>query len=441
MAPTPFHPVQSSRRAFVFVALALAGIVLVACQDPSESATQEAGSAGTAGSATPDPVAAPSVSTKSQPPLATPSSSQTASRVPGVKAISARLLFTGNVFWGRYMNDWSQASDLGTAYPFSRLGEFDRDGYDAWISGLECPTVPGIAPTSAEQEAALAFNCSPEYLPEAARWFTAFSLGNNHTDNQGADGFAATKTELAKAGIQYFGHYDPNTLDEVCGTVIVPARIAYDDGTSARGELPLAMCAHHGVFGIPSAASLDQISRYASHLPVIALPHMGAEYQPAPDQIKRDTYRAMVERGADMVLGDHPHWVQSAEVYQDKLIVYSMGNFMFDQQYNAEVTRSAAIEVRLMAAPPRPATSGAASSLAGWLELAAVCRDGLDACVAAADAAGLERLDLDYEFAVVGTANNERLTRPATPVEQAGIEERLGWARLELPGSDTRSDG
>ena len=61
-----------------------------------------------------------------------------------INKISANVLFTGNTYWGRYINDWSMASTLKYSYPFSRLKEFDRNNYDAWISGLECPTVPNV---------------------------------------------------------------------------------------------------------------------------------------------------------------------------------------------------------------------------------------------------------------------------------------------------------
>jgi poly-gamma-glutamate synthesis protein (capsule biosynthesis protein) len=341
---------------------------------------------------------------------------------PQVTGATSRVLFTGNIFWGRYIDDWSQASDLGTAYPFSRLEEFGREDWDAWIAGLECPTVPDLDLTSAEQERTLAFNCPPEYLEEAAKFFTAVSLGNNHTDNQGAEGFDETKRQLDKAGIQHFGHYDPTALEEVCGVVLLPAKILHDDATSSLGRLPLALCAHHGVFQIPPADSLELIDKYSKVLPVIAMPHMGAEYKATPDQIKTDTYRAMIDLGADMVIGDHPHWVQTAEEYKDKLIVYSMGNFMFDQQYNTEVTRSATVDVDI--------TVGSSPDLAGWLEIAPVCADGLDACVAAAEERGLNRLDLEYSVSIIGSRNDERLTHPANKAEQADIEARLGWDKL-----------
>jgi poly-gamma-glutamate synthesis protein (capsule biosynthesis protein) len=341
---------------------------------------------------------------------------------PQPVAAITRILFTGNIFWGRYIDDWSRASDLGTSYPFSRLDEFDRDAYDAWISGLECPAVEGLDLSSARQDADLSFNCLPEYLPEAASWFTALSLANNHTDNQGADGFEETKRHLREAGIQYFGHHDPNVLDEVCGLVIVPATATYDDGSAGAGHLPFAMCGYHGVFQVPSAESLDLISRYSQYVPVIAMPHMGAEYTATPDQIKTDTYRAMIDRGATVVLGDHPHWVQSAEEYGGKLIVYSMGNFMFDQQYNHEVTRSAAVDVTFAV------TDG--GDVEGWLDLASEPIDGLDDLVAEAERRGLSRLVVEGQYSIRGTRDDGRLVHPADAEEQSAIEDRLGWAAL-----------
>jgi poly-gamma-glutamate synthesis protein (capsule biosynthesis protein) len=337
---------------------------------------------------------------------------------PRAVSLESRILFMGNTFWGRYINDWSMASDLGYAYPFSRLNEFNREQYDAWISGLECPTVAGLNLSSYAQEETLSFNCPPEYLPEAAKWFTAFTLANNHTDNQGADGFAETKTQLAANGIQYFGHYDPEALDEICNVVIVPARILFDDNRREKIELPLVFCGYHGVFKVPSAESLAQITLYSEYFPVIAMPHMGAEYQAAPDDLKISAYRTMIDNGAEMVIGDHPHWIQNSEVYNGRLIVYSMGNFMFDQQFNGEVTRSALIDIKL---------SGDAESAQRWAAVAEQCRVGLSECLEIARQNQLPKLQLTYEFDVLGSDDSGHITKPATPEELESIKQRLNW--------------
>lgn len=341
--------------------------------------------------------------------------------IPTPVKIDANTLFFGNAFWGRYINDWSMASPLKTAYPFSRLGEFNREEYDAWIAGLECPTVANFSQTSAEEDATLSFNCSPDYLPEAAKWFTAFTLANNHTDNRGVEGFAETKLHLEENKIQYFGHYDPDELQDVCEVIALPVKVTYNDDVIKEQSLPVALCGYHGVFKIPSEESLAVMEQYSALMPVIAMPHMGVEYQPAPDQLKTSTYRSMIDHGADMVIGDHPHWIQTTEAYNGHLIVYSMGNFMFDQQDTAEVVRSAGIRVVMSV------QDADSEQLSKWVALAESCRTFHDTCLARAQTEGLKKLPFTYQFGVVGTNDSGKIVKPATAEQQADILARLNW--------------
>lgn len=353
---------------------------------------------------------------------------------PQPTTLSSNVLFTGNTFWGRYINDWSMASPLKTAYPFSRLHEFNREEYNAWISGLECPTKSGVNMTSAEMEVALQFNCSPDYLPEAAKWFTAFTLANNHTDNQGEDGFAETRTRLDENGIQYFGHYDPTIVEDVCEVISLPVTVTNDDDSTKDGFMPIALCGYHGVFRVPPKESVEVIEKYSKYMPVIAMPHMGAEYEPAPDQIKTDFYRSLIDAGADMVLGDHPHWIQNTESYKGHLIVYSMGNFMFDQQGVAELVRSAAIRVVMTST-----TENDHAVLSKWLELGVTCKTFQDECLMTAETEQLPKLDVLFQLDAIGTNDDKKITKPATPEAQASILERLQWqstmSQLQLPYS------
>ena len=338
-------------------------------------------------------------------------------------SVKANTLFMGDVFWGRYINDWSMASSLKTNYPFSRLNEFNKDSYNAWIANLECPTVAGFTQTSIQEDTTLSFNCSPDYLPEAAKWFNIVSLANNHTDNRGAAGFTETKQQLDKNGIQYFGHYDPVVTEDSCEVVALPVTVSYDDKTTKDQKLPIALCGYNGVFKIPPAASIDEIKKYSELMPVIVMPHMGAEYKAGPDSIRTTTYRAMIDAGADMVIGNHPHWVQSTEAYKGKLIVYSMGNFIFDQQANKEVTRSAMINVVMNT------TNAKTDQLASWLELGDACAAFKDDCLAKARSGDLAKLPMEIKYGVVGSSNANKQTKPATEAETAEILTRLNWTQ------------
>lgn len=282
--------------------------------------------------------------------------------------------------------------------------------------------VRGFTQTSAQEDATLSFNCSPDYLPEAKKWFTAFTLANNHTDNRGLEGFAETKQHLEEQGIQYFGHPDPRELQDVCDVIALPATVTTSEQKTEKAALPVAMCGYHGFIRRPAPEAIAIMKEYSEVMPVIAMPHMGAEYKAAPDSLKQETYRAMIDNGADVVLGDHPHWIQTTEAYKGRLIVYSMGNFLFDQQLRPETTRSAAVNVLF-------SVSGVNKvQLSKWLELGKRCSVYHDRCLEEAQTAKLQKLPYTFQFGIVGTDNYGKLAKPADAAIQQGILDRLGWA-------------
>lgn len=342
---------------------------------------------------------------------------------PTPKSVESRMLVMGDVYWGRYINDWSMASPLKHAYPFQKLNEFEREKYDAWIADIECPITNNPKVSSKQEDTTLKFDCSPDYLGEAKKWFTAFTLANNHTDNQGAEGFAETKKHLDANGIQYFGSYDPEDRNNLCDVLSMPARISMSDGAVKQGKLPMVWCGYHGVFRTPSADSIAVMDRYSERFNIVAMPHSGAEYKPVPDEIKTTLYRGLVNGGADVVLGDHPHWIQSTEAYKGKLIVYSMGNFIFDQQSNAEVTRSAVIQMSVSV------DAKDAKQLDKWLALGEECSTYGDECLQKANEQGLEKLPLKYHFAALGSNDSGKMVHRADASQLASIKQRLNWDR------------
>lgn len=340
----------------------------------------------------------------------------------GLVDIETRILFAGDTIWGRYIDAWSQASPLKTAYPFSRLKELGT--FDARIANLECPIVSGVHTSAAQQEATLLFNCPPEYVKEAAKLFTAFSLANNHTNNQGGQaGLEETRNHLEEGGIQHFGHFDPEVLDDVCEVISVPVRIANIAGQEQSGELPIAMCGYHGLATVPSPASVGQMTKYSEFIPTFAYPHMGAEYVDAPDSVRTALFRSMVDAGADSVFAGHPHWVQPAESYKGRLIAYSTGNFIFDQQYSAEVTRGANFGLTL-------SIDGISSAdLEDWLELGSRCKKHKDDCLAQAKSENLGRLPWKFSYEVIASDSDGKITKPASKQTREAILKRLDWPK------------
>lgn len=334
-----------------------------------------------------------------------------------------KVLFEGTTFWGRRTNTKARASELGVAYPFSQLDTLNREDYDAWIAGLECPVTDNGHDDYAEENL-FEFNCDPDYLEEASKYFTAFLLGNNHTDNQGAEGFAKTHEYLQEYGIQYFGSYDYSDGTNNCGIVSLPIRVSLDNGEVENHKIPMGFCSAHGVYGIPVEEARANMGRYAEIVPTVAMPHMGAEYQPSADTLRQNLYHDMIDRGVEAVIADHPHWVQNAEAYDGKLIVYSMGNFMFDQN-GTETARSAAIEADI-------SINIKDVDFEVWDKLAKICEEANGDCYDDIAAAKQPKLSLTWKYDYHGTTTdpNTLIPRAATEAEALSIGERLNWGAI-----------
>lgn len=246
------------------------------------------------------------------------------------EGVSTNILFVGDVFWGRSVQTKAEASKLSYKYLTSGLDKQERAAYDAWIANFECPITTKDIPYSLQLKY-LQFNCRPEYLPNLAKWFTAASQANNHEDNNGGKwGLEQTRTNLQKAGIQNFGTYDMNDTDDICEVVTVPARTT---GSGRTVAMPIAMCGYMYVVNVtPTDAQLEVMKAYAKVMPVVAFPHMGVEYRKTAEDAKVSAYHRMIDNGADAVIAAHPHVIQNSEDYKGRLIAYSTGNFLFDQQ-------------------------------------------------------------------------------------------------------------
>ena len=159
--------------------------------------------------------------------------------------------------------------------------------------------------------------------------FSAVTLANNHILNFGAEGLAQTKQWLDAAGVGYTGSPDE----------------AYAPWRSTENGIPIA------VFGFDDWISNDveeltaRIAEENENVFVVVLAHWGREYEATPTEIQRTTARAFVDAGADLVVGSHPHVIQSKELYNDVWIYYSLGNFVFDQYFNPQVRCGAVLTI------------------------------------------------------------------------------------------------
>jgi poly-gamma-glutamate synthesis protein (capsule biosynthesis protein) len=186
----------------------------------------------------------------------------------------------------------------------------------------------------AEPSKPYTFRAHPRVLPILARHFDAVSVANNHTGDYGSAGFADTLAQLKSAGIRAFGG-GTNLADahrplifERNGLRI--ALLGYNDfmprSFEADTDKPGSAWASEADI---RADILTARSEYGAHL-VIPVMHWGVEYEPFANPRQRELAHLMIDAGADAVVGGHPHVTQDIEIYRGKLIVYSLGNFVFN---------------------------------------------------------------------------------------------------------------
>ncbi len=164
--------------------------------------------------------------------------------------------------------------------------------------------------------------------------FTHLSLANNHIHNFGAEGIDQTKKFLHEAELSSFG----NT------------------GQEKTPEERVLIFSHEGrniaLVGI-NQFSADGFRKgeedivYANQKTdlVIVLPHWGNEYQTHSGKVIEEYAHNLVNLGADLIVGSHPHVIQQTETYQGTPIYYSLGNFVFDQYFEPAVRQGLLLSV------------------------------------------------------------------------------------------------
>ena len=165
------------------------------------------------------------------------------------------------------------------------------------------------------------------------------SLANNHIFDWGGDALCDTRRRLHAAGIGAVG----------AGCTAAEADAPYihtlDDGSSV-GFLgytsffyPKGVAGEEypGVSDYSLESMRDSISSLKKQVDVVAVSlHWGDEYQSRSNTEQQRIGHALIDAGADIIVGHHPHVIQEVERYNDGWILYSLGNFIFDQYFSKE---------------------------------------------------------------------------------------------------------
>jgi poly-gamma-glutamate synthesis protein (capsule biosynthesis protein) len=229
---------------------------------------------------------------------------------------------------------------LGTNFPNNRLPDQDGvwlfdsvkpffDGADILFGNFES-TLTDYPNTAKDisQGQTFAFRTPPFYANLLQQvGFDVLSVANNHSLDFGDQGFADTIAHIQQTGMQAVGQQH-----EIVYTTVKGVKVAFI-GFSYFPE-------HNSLLDLDAARALVEVAKQQANIVVISV-HAGAEGTDALHTRNETEYffgenrgnlvefsRAMVDQGADLILGHGPHVPRAMELYKSRLIAYSLGNFV-----------------------------------------------------------------------------------------------------------------
>lgn len=227
------------------------------------------------------------------------------------------------------------ASWWGVDYAWKEVSEIFNSA-DISIVNLEsCVSNRG----ESEKPEGLGFRTPPEMLEGFVNaGIDLVNLANNHTRDFGYDALLDTFTHLTEYGIGYFGA--GHDIDEAQGLVVkeingvkvgfVGCNYVWVSSDCAAAEDHAGINMVYSIDDERTQAFLDKVKSYDSQCDVlVAFMHCGVEEVFYVNSYQEDLSRALIDSGADIVVGAHPHTLQPIEFYNGKPIFYSIGNLIF----------------------------------------------------------------------------------------------------------------
>jgi poly-gamma-glutamate synthesis protein (capsule biosynthesis protein) len=227
------------------------------------------------------------------------------------------VLFTGDVFLGRAVERWllsdNQRGVFVKSAPLLRA-------YPEVVINFEAAIPPMHQPTP---DFGMQFSVSAELLGRLPSYVSAASLANNHSFDFGLDGYHNTVGALSEQGISPFGH--PHTASSTVYVTATEPRVAVV-GLNQLGT----------VFSTEELTTLYQSAAKQADI-VVAYVHWGNEYTIELTPAQQTLATELATIGYDIVIGHHPHVIQPVRRIGDTLVLYSLGNTVFDQYFSEAV--------------------------------------------------------------------------------------------------------
>lgn len=259
-------------------------------------------------------------------------------------ASSLRILFTGDLMLDRGVRYYVEKIGGGDyTFPFTKIKSY-LDSFDVVIPNLEGP----VSDKGVKAGSIYSFRMDPKVFETFSYAnIHAVNVANNHAWDYGRVAFEDMLRRLKEKNIGYFGGgiseaeaYAPHILEKNGVRVGILGFTEFLEHAQADGDG--GGIAFTDMEKIKSAI---QNAKTNATDAVIVVYHFGEEYIPEPIARQVDLARFAIDEGADLVVGHHPHVVESSEIYKERQIFYSLGNFIFDQSFSKETMTPGFLEV------------------------------------------------------------------------------------------------
>jgi poly-gamma-glutamate synthesis protein (capsule biosynthesis protein) len=264
----------------------------------------------------------------------------------GMLKPNIKLAFVGDMMFDRGVKS-SVIKNFDGDYKkiFSKV-ENQLAPYDLLFGNLEGP----ISDRGADRGNLYSFRFEPKVATVLKDiGFDILAVANNHIFNWGNEAFTQTLDILKEVGVEYVGgghtgaEAYQSKLIEINGVKI--AFLAFSDFKEGAVN---ATSTDSGI----SIISLESVTQAVSEARVVAdlvvvAYHYGEEYQSQANNFQKKYAELAIDSGADLVIGSHPHVVQEVGLYKGGYIIYSLGNFIFDQSFSEETMQGGLLEVEV----------------------------------------------------------------------------------------------
>lgn len=209
---------------------------------------------------------------------------------------------------------------------------------DIRIGNLECV----VSQKGQAEDKTYTFRAHPRVIATLKKYFDAVSVANNHAGDFGPVAFEDMLQQLEKKQLAYFGGGRTlRSAHEPYLTTLKGKKIAVlgYDGFFPRSFEALEDRAGVAWLDVDFIVADIKRAREVHHADwVIVFPHWGWEYEKLASSQQQTLAHLMIDSGADAVVGGHPHVTQNIEIYKNKPILYSLGNFVFNGFHDKETT-------------------------------------------------------------------------------------------------------